>query len=650
MAFSIASTCSTLIEGCMESTGNVAWPWSELEVAVHADERTLRRAYARILKERRVDEDVEAFQRLRGAYELALNLARQQRPSDDEPLPRPSQPATSMVTSGAPASVPALASGGDTAPVIAPQTPEHEPSPAVRQPEISSPVLAARLWADFVATLGSRDAPAALAELFDGVVSLSTRDELERLALAYCLRDDVPVGLCGDIVNALGWRDDAKHLLRRDPVAVQRVLSKAAVKDNFAALCQRFPRAMAHLTDQPCGSVKAFWVLSEQRMRAEMEKLLPMLRGYYADVMRWEMDPSAIAFWSDRLEAQRRCEQRWVPVLFVGACIGALLAMAAGDQGAARLDLLFSRIGTAIVGVAAVLHVVVVSVAALLRPAPRERLQRLLGTRFGRFGWIGLWHCAIALAMAGWGIRAVESVSVLLLAAALDWSIVIVVGRDVRRYLLPAMAVAFCTGLFGYLVGVAQVLVPLAVVHGFLVAALFSTRQMSGGAPEQRAWRSAFAWAACSIAVAGLLLGGVWPPLAWGAYALLLAWCPAFTIPERFRTALFAPVHVVNLVLIVAAGSLGRFPADAPVLVFIAMGAFSVLFVLSIWSGEVQRSSPQTLISTVVVAVLAVIAGRFPVLAAVAMLLCVNICMAAHLYRVKFGRLGVARRGVQRAK
>jgi hypothetical protein len=622
----------------MESTGEVAWPWRELEVEADADERMLRRAYARILKERRVDEDVEAFQRLRSAYELALNLAKQHRVPSGEPLLLQPEAVVPTATRIAQAASQGLTNDGDTPVIDMPQTSAREPSLRVQQPE-AVPATAGRLWGDFIWKLESRDTQVALAELFDGVVSLTIRDELERLALAYCLRDDVSAARCGDFAKALGWHDDAKHLLRIDPVAVQRVLSKAAVKDNFAALSQRFPRAMARLTDGPCGPAEAFWVLGEQRMRAEMEKLLAMLRGYYADVMRWEIDAAAVAFWTERTAAQRRCEQGWVRALLVGGCIGVLLALAVGEPGATRFERLFSLVGMAIVGVSALLHVVLGCTAALLRPTPRARIQRLLGTQFGRLGWIVLWHCAIVLAIVARGVRGTESASILLLAIALDWSIIVVSRPGLRRYLMPAMAVAFCTGLFGYLAGVADVLVPVTVVHGFLVATLFDARQISNGALDRRIAMLAFAWAGCSIALAGLLLAGVSPPFTWAAYALLLVWCPAFAIPRRLRTALFEPAHAVGLLMVATAGMIGRFPADAAGLVFVAVAAFAILFVLSISFEGNPQSSPWALLRTVVIGMLAAVAGRFAVPVAVAMLLGADVCMASHLYRLTSGPL-----------
>ncbi len=50
--------------------------WTVLQLADDADERTIKRTYARLLKSCRPDDDPEGFQRLREAYEEALRYAR----------------------------------------------------------------------------------------------------------------------------------------------------------------------------------------------------------------------------------------------------------------------------------------------------------------------------------------------------------------------------------------------------------------------------------------------------------------------------------------------------------------------------------------------------------------------------------------------
>lgn len=63
--------------------------WQLLDLTPDADERSIKRAYARLLKNHRPDENPDAFQRLREAYEAALAEARWRVPVEDEVVDAP---------------------------------------------------------------------------------------------------------------------------------------------------------------------------------------------------------------------------------------------------------------------------------------------------------------------------------------------------------------------------------------------------------------------------------------------------------------------------------------------------------------------------------------------------------------------------------
>src|SRR5471032_1850427 len=58
--------------------------WTVLQLPDDADERSIKRSYARLLKSCRPDDDAEGFQRLREAYEQALNIARWRAENEEE--------------------------------------------------------------------------------------------------------------------------------------------------------------------------------------------------------------------------------------------------------------------------------------------------------------------------------------------------------------------------------------------------------------------------------------------------------------------------------------------------------------------------------------------------------------------------------------
>ena len=64
--------------------------WEILGLDDEADERTIKRQYAKLLKVHRPDDDAEAFQRLREAYEEALSWARERTVEEVEDAPWPS--------------------------------------------------------------------------------------------------------------------------------------------------------------------------------------------------------------------------------------------------------------------------------------------------------------------------------------------------------------------------------------------------------------------------------------------------------------------------------------------------------------------------------------------------------------------------------
>lgn len=92
--------------------------WEVLGLEADADERAIKRAYARLLKVHRPDEDAEAFQRLREAYESALAQARwraEYENDEDSDAARPLLAEAALVHEEAPppASLPATAVQAD---------------------------------------------------------------------------------------------------------------------------------------------------------------------------------------------------------------------------------------------------------------------------------------------------------------------------------------------------------------------------------------------------------------------------------------------------------------------------------------------------------------------------------------------------------
>lgn len=224
----------------MTTSSDNTWPWDALGIESNADERAVRRAYAKLLKQQRPDEDADAFQRLRYAYESALQI----------------------VSGNTVVAMPATVS----TPTLAVQT--------VREPDAFE--SAVQLWQDFVAQPDQLASRRSLEALFDSIVNIPTREELEWQALCHCLNEDTPAELRMNLNAVLGWRDNTAHLRRRNAPIANLALDRVFI-DADRAQCS-VPRA-------PCESINlarslrvAAWASAATLRRADRVWRLRSLR------------------------------------------------------------------------------------------------------------------------------------------------------------------------------------------------------------------------------------------------------------------------------------------------------------------------------------------------------------------------------------
>lgn len=234
--------------------------WAVLEIAPTPDPREIKRAYARLAKIHRPEADAAAFQRLRDAYETALELAPQlaatstdaalvdsaDEPSDAAPLP----PADAALGKPQSESEPAASAAGDVVSAALDHT--------------AQTVCA---WADELnPALDADDLPAlqsALARCLGyPLASLAmVRQQFAHAVLnAMMARKETPLSAIDHVSTELGWRDDLT-LTREQRTWLQRVaqyrirLQAEAVARGFAADIAP-EAAVAHITS----------VLSEQQI------------------------------------------------------------------------------------------------------------------------------------------------------------------------------------------------------------------------------------------------------------------------------------------------------------------------------------------------------------------------------------------------
>ena len=157
------------------------------------DERTLRRAYARLLKQLDVETEPERFQALREALDQSLRWLSLRDRALEANTPAP--PAEVDPTVDPPVATPSATRGADPAPMLAPPAPAAPPAEAI----------GAAVYADFhqAVTRVFRDAAGA-------------RDALERaLADPRLINIDARTGFEGQVARLLaeGWRPGHDHML-----------------------------------------------------------------------------------------------------------------------------------------------------------------------------------------------------------------------------------------------------------------------------------------------------------------------------------------------------------------------------------------------------------------------------------------------------
>lgn len=472
----------------MDMTSAHHWPWDVLGIAANADERTVRRAYARLLKQQRPDEDAEAFQRLRYAYESALQMA--------------SGGGAAVAIAAVPASVPG--------PVSMP-VPVPNPPPEAHLREHDAFESAVQLWQHFVSQRDQLESRRSLQDLFAAIVNIQMRDELEWQALVHCLNEDAPATLRMNLSAVLGWRDNAAHLRRRNAAIATLALDRVFADEDYNSLRLRFTNAMALLEGpQPLLAAGAHALL-RAGVRTEMEQLLTALGRYHPNVVRLRLDSEKLEFWTRCLTFRIGVGRLFGPALALSAWCGLLFANASMNLNSDRWFDQWTPVQWAVL--LATLMVTLVTSAAttvLLSESQQQRLRALRSMGWLRYGWIPVWLGATAASLCDDGSGRSTSLAMGTLGLCTIWAALIYGWPRIKPLVILAAVGAIGFGFTGHWFATDPRAWSMPFAHGVLFAFFFSFAQQECRGWLARhprlAWFGTAMWFAGFVALIVLLL------------------------------------------------------------------------------------------------------------------------------------------------
>ena len=263
--------------------------WSILGTRETSDEREIKRAYARTLKLTRPEDDPQAFQELRDAYELALRMARQAAESGEE-----EEQAEPVVYTAA--------YEQEEAPVY---TAAYEFDPSV--PDQVAPMVEARsVWAGFLSAAHS-DTERALKQLSAGgeLLNLEVRECFELCAVQYCAGEGCDDRFRVELAEYFGWEHDCAFVGREMPDETGATMALLRAYRSFASFSAHADEdeAIQALLEQ---EVKHKFVrLNGRQFTVRMRDLVDTIRWQHGEMLYFKLNKDVFEAW-EKAAADKR--------------------------------------------------------------------------------------------------------------------------------------------------------------------------------------------------------------------------------------------------------------------------------------------------------------------------------------------------------
>ena len=317
--------------------------WTILGTKATSDEREVKRAYARKLKVTRPEDDPQAFQELRDAYEVALRMAKHAATLDDDEPTEVDAPAFDY--DDRPAYTPAFpqpaAAQDDDDTVIYTAAYEFDPNGA---PNIVAPnTLAREIWSDFVQH--SHHQPAqllAVASASDLMLNLQVRECFELCAVQYCASEGCDDVLRAAIAEHFQWERDASFIHREMPEETGSMLARLRAQRSYEYFSAhaRNDQDLRYLMAEKVPS--HFSQTANQTFTRTMLGLVRLIRWQHPEMLHFKLNQEVFEAWESHLEAKRYFNQTAMLSGAVGAVLWGLSLYAMGGFETTLLQVLIS--------------------------------------------------------------------------------------------------------------------------------------------------------------------------------------------------------------------------------------------------------------------------------------------------------------------
>ena len=332
--------------------------WAILGTEPTGDERAIKRAYAKRLKVTRPEDDPQAFQELRDAYEYALHHA----PRFAEELAElreeaevPAPDAMPEPVAEAQAEAPAAELWGIVEPVAeqAPaelwgviDTPPPPPAELWGVIEIDPAEEAASIWQACLDQLQQLDAEQALAQVLQdqALLKLDVREEFELCALRYCASENYHIDLRDAVFAALGWNHDLSYLARSHGELVRSAVQRYRADQSFMHFVdfgENYPGLDTIMSQKPPSAYAR--QLFDEKFTKQLRELLYTLRWHHGEMLAYKLDIEHIERWEQAVFSKRYFQQTALQSAGLGFALHFMLAGVISVAGM-RLDDVGSKI------------------------------------------------------------------------------------------------------------------------------------------------------------------------------------------------------------------------------------------------------------------------------------------------------------------